>query len=878
MEIITSHLNADFDTIGAMTAASKLYPEAVVVLPGTQEESVRGFLVQSALLGLPLRKAKDVDLSTVTRLILVDIRNSSRIGIFKELVKKGGVSIHIYDHHPEEEADIRGEVEVIRPVGASTTILAGILRERGIDVTPDEATVMMLGIYEDTGSLIFPSTTEADYEAAGWLLSKGANLAVVADLLARELTSSQIALLYDFLQGSKVYSIHGVDVTLAEARREEFVGDLAALVHRLRDMEGASVLFALCQMGERVVVVGRSRHPCVDAGAALRDLGGGGHPYAASATLKDVTIHEVRDRLLEALRRRAVRRSTAADLMSSPPRTATARQTMADVARTLGHYNLNALPVLDEGGDVVGIITRQVVEKSIYHKLETETVSEYMNTDFEVVEGVDPVERVQEIIIGKNQRLVPVLSGGRLEGVITRTSLLRHLHEMRSVPAPEEGDELPAPGYYSRPKNVAHLLRERLPETVLSLLRRAGECAEREGMHAFVVGGFVRDLLLRNPNLDVDLVVEGDGIAYARELSAREGGRVRPHQKFGTAVVVLPDGFKVDVATARVEYYVGPAALPTVESSSLRQDLYRRDFTINTLALRLDPGAFGEIIDYFGAQRDLKERVIRILHSLSFVEDPTRILRAARFAERFGFTVSRHTHHLVRNAVRLELVGRLPRPRLNTELELILKEDDPVPIFRRLAEWELGPQIHPSLPLDRGHLERMDETEGVLSWFSLLYLEDRIDPWMVHLLALLDPLGEEEAREFVDELGSVKKVRAVVAAAKGEADRVVREMVTAPVVSRKFIHDLLHNLPVEVILYIMVRSKHPDIKRYISMYFTQLRSVRPLLAGEDLLALGYRPGPLFRRILDSVLEARFLGEVVTREDEEKYVLARFQRP
>jgi tRNA nucleotidyltransferase (CCA-adding enzyme) len=392
-------------------------------------------------------------------------------------------------------------------------------------------------------------------------------------------------------------------------------------------------------------------------------------------------------------------------------------------------------------------------------------------------------------------------------------------------------------------------------------------------MKAYVVGGFVRDLLLRIPNLDVDLVVEGDGIAYAQEMAALEGGRVRPHQKFGTAVVVLPGGFKVDVATARVEYYVGPAALPTVESSSLRQDLYRRDFTINTLALRLDPAAFGEIIDYFGAQRDLKERVVRILHSLSFVEDPTRILRAARFSERFGFAVSRHTRNLIQNAVRLDLVGRLPRPRLNTELELILKEDDPVAIFRRLAEWKLAPQLHPSLPLDRRHLERMEETEGVLSWFSLLYLEDRIDPWMVHFLALLDPLGGEEAVEY----GSVRKVRQVVEAAKREADRVVREMVTATAVSRKFIHDLLSGLPAEVILYIMIRSKHPDIKRYISMYFTQLRTVKPMLTGEDLLALGYREGPLFRRILDALLEARFLGRVSTREDEEAFVLEHFQK-
>src|SRR5512142_1492990 len=261
MDVITTHINADFDTIGAMVAARKLYPGAVPVLPGAKEEMVKGFLIQSAFYALEVKKSREIDLSKVTRLILVDIRNSARIGVFREVAQRPGVDLHIYDHHPDEDSDLKGSLEVIDRVGSTTTLMVRILKERGIPIAPDEATVMMLGIYEDTGSLIFPSTTVSDYHAAAHLLSCGANLGAVSDILAKDLTSEQISLLYDLIQGSKSYTIHGVEVVIAEARREEYVGDLAVLVHKLRDMEGVGVLFVVCQMGDRVVLVGRSRKP-----------------------------------------------------------------------------------------------------------------------------------------------------------------------------------------------------------------------------------------------------------------------------------------------------------------------------------------------------------------------------------------------------------------------------------------------------------------------------------------------------------------------------------------------------------------------------------------------------------------------------------------
>jgi tRNA nucleotidyltransferase (CCA-adding enzyme) len=874
VDVITTHLNADFDTIASMLAAHKLYPDAVCVLPGGPEESVKGFLLQSAFYSLPMVKPREIDLGQVSRLILVDIRSAARIGMFAELAGKPGVELHIYDHHPDDPSDLKGGVEVIRRVGSTTTILVQILKERGIPISADEATVMMLGIYEDTGSLIFPSTTVDDYTAAAHLLSCGGRLAEVADILTRDMTSDQVSLLYDLIQNSRCYTVHGVEVVIAEARREEYVGELALLVHKLRDMEAVNVLFVLCQMGDRVVMVGRSRKPDVDAGAVMREFGGGGHPYAASASVRDATIFQVRERLLQVLAGKVIPCRVASDLMVSPPRTVNADDTIHDVNRMIARSGLNAVPVM-RGTDVVGIITRQVVEKASFHGLGEETAAEYMNGDFEVVSPEDGIERIQEVVIGKNQRLVPVVRGDRLVGIITRTGLLRFLYDVRDLKHPDTGEDVPLEGALARPKNVTYLMRERLPERVLTLLTAAGECADRLGMRAYVVGGFVRDLVMRGENLDVDIVVEGEGIRFAEAFGEEEGARVRPHHKFGTAVLVFPDGFKVDVASARVEYYLEPGALPTVEYSSLKQDMYRRDFTINTLAVRLNPAGFGELIDFFGAQRDIKEKGIRVLHSLSFVEDPTRILRAVRFERRFGFAISRHTLNLIRNAVRLELVARLPKPRLFGELELILQEADPVSILSRLGEFGIGPSVHSAITFDKQQVGLLQETQEVLAWFSLLFLDEEVEKWAVLFLALLDSLPSADAKKLAKDLGVRSRVREWVRICKDEGAGIVQQLILTPKVSRKMIHDILSIVPNEVILYLMAWSKNPDIKRYISLYFTQLKNVNHQVRGRDLIEMGYPPGPRFKEIFDAILERKFSGELRSKAEEVAFVRERF---
>lgn len=869
MDIITTHVNADFDCLGAMVAARKLYPGAVMAFSGSQEKSMRDFFLKSTGYALDFKRMKDIDFSQVSRLIIVDCQHSSRIGRFAELVERPGVEVHIYDHHPESHGDIRPSGGEIRECGSSTTILAGILMERGMKVDPVEATLMMLGIYEDTGNLIFPSTTVEDYRAAAWLLQQGASLNIVSDFITQELTSEQVSLLNDLLKSLRTVTINGIDITFAEASVDYYIGDIAILSHMIRDMENLDVLFVAVDMGKRVYVVARSRLPEVDVGAVMRELRGGGHAHAASATVKDLTLIQVVARIEEALRYRVNPRRIASDIMSAPVKFVASGATIAEARDLLTRYNVNAMPVMDRG-KMSGIISRRIVERAIYHHLDQVPVTEYMHTEFMRADVNTPLAAIQEYIVGRERRLVPVFDHDRLVGVITRTDLLRVMYS--GFRGGEDGvydmarDDIPV-----RRRQMEAVMHKHLAPEIFAHLRKLGETGDMLDLPVYVVGGFVRDLLLGIENLDIDVTVEGDGILFAETFARNHGCRVKSHQKFGTAVLVFPDNFKIDVASTRLEYYSSPGALPTVERSSLKMDLYRRDFTINTLAIRLNRKDFGLLIDYFSAQRDLQDKVIRVLHNLSFVEDPTRVFRALRFEQRLGFRIAKHTENLIRNAVKMNFLSKLGGKRLLTELVIILKEKEPALAIERMASLGLLQFIHADLKLTAETRAKIDEAGKIISWFDLLFLERHYEKWVLFFLVLTDSLDSAQFAETCARLSLTEHYRQRLSELKERVattlDVMQRKIAREVKVVRSEVYYWLDGLPIEIILYLMTKARSDEVKKLVSLYFTQLQGIKLSIDGDDLKDMGVIPGPHFKVILDKVFRARLDNEALTREDE-----------
>jgi tRNA nucleotidyltransferase (CCA-adding enzyme) len=387
------------------------------------------------------------------------------------------------------------------------------------------------------------------------------------------------------------------------------------------------------------------------------------------------------------------------------------------------------------------------------------------------------------------------------------------------------------------------------------------------GFEAYVVGGFVRDLFLRRPNQDVDIVIEGDGIAFAARFARQAGARVHTHAKFNTAVITFDDDFRIDVASARLEYYTYPAALPVVEMSSIKLDMFRRDFTINTLTVRLSGGRFGTLVDFFSAQKDIKERVIRVLHNLSFVEDPTRVFRAIRFEQRFGFTIGKVTEGLIENAVRMDFFQRLSGRRLFAELRQMLEEKNPALSIQRLKDFDLLKVLHPLLRFEAPQRELFQATQNVLAWFDLLFLEEHYHKWSVYLLALTAVLKYDAAQAFCQRLELTPRQQTLFTADRFKAERTLGWLEANQPLPNSQFYQNLQGYKTELVLYLMAATANEAVKRGISAYFSSLRYVQVDVSGDDLKSMGLRPGPIYTKVLLAVRCAKLDNQARTRAEQ-----------
>jgi tRNA nucleotidyltransferase (CCA-adding enzyme) len=864
--LITTHPGADFDGAASMVAARHLYEGAVLAYSGASEEKVRGFFADHP--EVRVLAPSHVDQAAVTRLVLCDTHGPGRAGHFADLARR--VPVDVFDHHPPEPDEARGDGRrVIDRVGATTTLLVEALRKEGIAIAAWEATLMALGVYEETGSLTFATTTARDAAAAAWLIERGADLKEVRDRLSRELTLEQLDLLDRLAHAVEVRYLDGYKVAVAATHAERYVPEVAGITNRLLGVASVDALVTLIAMEDKVLLVARGNRTELDLGAVARALGGGGHATAASAMVHDMTLPEATDAAWRALDAVIAPIGRAATIMTRGPVTVDHAAPLADVERTLTRYGVNALPVMD-GERLLGVVTRETVQKALFHQMSDLPVAEVMDAEPYRAAPDTPLREIQGHMVERGQRFVPVVEGDRLVGCITRTDLMRVMHEdLRPHGPPAEA------GAGARHRNVQSLMHRGLPEPVCDLLKDLGREGERAGMHVYMVGGIVRDLLLGRENLDVDLVVEGDAIALATAWAGREGAHAHTHARFGTATLAvirpgLPPGFKVDLATARTEFYEYPTALPTVEPGSLKKDLQRRDFTINALAVALGPSDFGTLVDYFGGQRDLKDGRIRVLHTLSLMEDPTRALRAVRFATRFGFALGGQTEHLIRSAGKLGLYGRLSGKRLSTELRHLLSDADPVAAVEALGRLGVLAGIDPAFGDGRAALPLLSRAAEAIAWFRHQFVDRPLTAWHVHLLALGRALDAERRAAFRERLDLPGRLRGTWERWDDLPERAT-ELPEDPEADPVAVYRHLDGAPPEFLVHLMAAADTPKVTRAVALYLSRLADVKPEITGRDLEAMGIEPGPRYKEILEALRDARLRREVATREDEVRWV-------
>lgn len=855
--VVVGHANPDFDAYAATVAGTKVFPGAKGVFLGTQNANVRAFhsLHEDFLEFVDL---KGLDLGRIERLVMVDTRDPGRIGELGPVALDPNVEVIVYDHHPPMAGDISRGEDRSEPTGATTSILVHEIRERGITLTPLEASLMLLGIHEDTGSLTYPGATPQDADAVAFLMAQGADMEVVNQFLYRSLSTEQHALLGTLADSLEVWDIHGRRVAVGVARSEHYVDSAGVVTHYLVEDLGHRVAVAVLQMPDRTHVVGRSRLAEVDIGRVLGHLGGGGHAQAASAALRDVPLDDVLRRLRTALEAEVSAPLTAADIGSSPVRTASPATTMEQAGDEMLRWGHGALPVVD-AERVVGLVTRKDVDKAMRHGLGHAPVKGFMTRDIVTASPDEDLETLERLLTSENIGRVPILDGSRLVSIVTRKDVLRAEH----------GDGYTDRGLPQARSDATRRFLESvdalLPEQVRGAIREVGALAQERGIRAYVVGGFVRDMLLGRRNLDVDVVVEGDGIAFADLAAERLGGRVKAHMRFGTAVLVLSRALHIDVTSARTEYYTRPGALPTVERSSLRQDLLRRDFSINAMAAAIDPAEFGQVTDPFGGLRDLTRGSIRALHSLSFVEDPTRVMRAARFERRFDFVMEPATADLARHAVEMGLLDDVSGARIRAELFAILEEEPAIPALERLQDLGAlsGLLPHGVQPTDAlADVAVMEQT--LVEMPCCVGRPPRRVTALLTAVAARAHVHDVERWAHWLRMGRANAQAPMETAARGST--VMRALKDAHAMRDSRLHSLLAGLEPESVAYIRSRGT-ARVRDRVDRFITVLLPIRLDVTGDDLTSLGAEPSAAFSGILQQALADRLDSVAVGREAE-----------
>jgi len=855
--LITTHLGADFDALGAAVAATLLEPEARIVFPGSQEAAVRRFVAAESP-HVPEMRIRELRRATIERAVVVDSANLRRLGEVGELLAVAACPVTVIDHHPEGTDSIPGAQLITEPVAATCTVMARELQRRGIEPGPEIASLLLLGIYEDTGGLTFTDTTPADVEAVAWLLDRGARLDWVRRYVMRPLEPEQLDLLNNLVEGAIEHRIGGARVVMSVARPAEHLEEAAYVVHRYAEIFDLPVVVAILEVPPQLVVIARSTHPGLDAGKLLAAHGGGGHATAAACRVRGVSAVELAERLLADIRAELREEWTAAALANPHLYTCTADTTVAAAKQRLVRLRINAMPVRD-GDALVGIVTRQVLDNALSHGLEERPVTTVMRPGVEVVAADAPAEDVESLFMEGGARLV-VVEGPEGTGVITRMDLFRRLYQ-RQLDAGQRVDRR-----ISGTRPVVHPERARmqrvLPPRLLEVLAAAGEIATELGMRAFLVGGAVRDVMLGRAVEDADIVVEGHGPALAEQLADRFGGSFHAHEPFLTAAVRLDDGVRLDVATARTEFYRSPAALPEVESSAMRQDLYRRDFTINAMALDLAPRAFGRLIDFFGGQRDLKLRQIRVLHSLSFLDDPTRVIRAVRFAARLGFEVAPETRQLIGVAVSEGVFSNLTGERLREELVLLFEEGGAAEGLRALERFGALAAIFPRLRWGEGVRRLLRDAEALVAWGRLEKVYDG-PRWVVVLAALATRMNEEGGEMLARRLALAGEVAATVAGARRGCERLLA-VAARPEMRPSQVVEALERARPEWRLVAMAQAEE-RVRRVMHDALTAWLRTPPPVSGRDLVAAGVPTGPAVGEALRRTRAAVLDGEVTKGE-------------
>ena len=867
MEIIISHQQTDFDGLASMLAAKKLYPKATMVFPGKLTNNAKRFmsLYKDRIV---VKRSSDIDKDKVTKIIMVDTGFASRIGKFSDLVKEKNIEVLIYDHHLDRDETVTNARRFIEPVGATTTILLKRIKQRKLNLTSFEATLFALGIYEDTGGLIYNSTTSDDVRTVAFLLDNNANLEIVEEYIEYSLSRKQKQLFNKLLDSLYQSTIKGLDINIFQAEIDEYVPDIALLAHKLNDLHNADGIFVIVKTKNKVLIVGRSNVDNINISDIVSHFGGGGHNRAGSATIKDQSRNLIdwQQEILKIIKEKIDPALVVEDIMSTPVKTVNPDTTMQKADNIMLKYGYSGLVVVNEEDKIVGVISRKDVDKIRGYDLLHAPVKGYMSTNVVTINQGSSLKEIQKCIVENDVGRLPVVNkNNKLVGIVTRSDLLKLFYGADDYLRNKQN-------MYGRSlvqvQERRYYIGDRLSvvdNRIKSLLEKAGDLADELGYDIYIVGGFVRDLLLNKMNFDLDLVVEGDGIEFARKFAQYVNGELDIYHEFGTAVMNL-DSLEIDIATARVEYYPDAAGLPDVERGSIQQDLFRRDFTINALAIQLNKDSFGQLVDFFNGKQDLEREIIKLLHNFSLYDDPTRIFRGFKFASRYDYEFEARTEELIQEAIKLNIIDKLSNNRIFSQIVLGLKGENPVKYINFLAEFGLFSYLSNQIIWNEKKKKIAKKVPEIINFLNDLNVKIKFDVYILYLMLLADGLSYSEIENVVNKFNIKSNIKFRMLKTT-KIDKTLVEVESAK--QNSDIYFALNDLAIEDIAYLLLKKS--VLKDKVKKYLEDLQWIDIEVCGKDIIDLGYDPSSIFNQALKEVKKAKLDKEIEGYKEEKRYL-------
>jgi tRNA nucleotidyltransferase (CCA-adding enzyme) len=872
MQVILTHEQADFDAVASQLGAFLLQDSVFAVLPKALNRNVRDFLHLYAE-DLPFIPAGDLPKESITAVTLVDTQSLITI---KGLKKK--TPVFVIDHHKKKiNLSPDWEFNQIESGACTTFFIEQLIEKNNHSLSLIEATLLLLGIYEDTGSLIYANTTARDASAVAYLLSHGASLKIAAEFLNPPLTPEQQKLFEALMENSQTITIANQNIFVSYADAPNLGDEVSSIAHKICDLIDPDALFIFVSIREGIRLVARSVSDQINTSQIAKGFNGGGHQRASAALIKHNKKNpsQLKDLVrvfLDELPGYVQPAVTVEQIMSKKPLTITPETTINEALTLMQRFGYEGYPVI-KGKKIMGLLNRRAVDKAYAHNL-NKTAASLMEAGDIHVYPEDSLDHLQQIMARTGWGQVPVVDSNSQEiiGIATRTDLLNTL----------AGTQVGT----TRKMNLSLEIENQITPGQFSLLKLISIAASDLNTPIYLVGGFVRDLILNSPSQDLDFVVEGDALQLASLLAERYGGKVTSHKKFGTAKwwplddkndaslkkIPLPANQisdlppTIDLISARTEFYKKPTALPTVKRGSIKLDLHRRDFTINTMAVRLDSSNFGDIYDHWGGLNDLDQKKVRVLHSLSFVDDPTRMLRAIRFEQRFGFDIEKRTLELLREAI--PLLEEVSGDRLRHELDQILVEDKAIAMLSRISKLGLFTHIHPFISWDeftKEGLEKLFTDHPAKEWIEYLCLDTYkrlIQGAYTILLMMLPP---SDMRKVIKRLRFKSGLQKTLTA----ANQIWHNKSSLSSLTPGEFCQTLEKYPPLAVYSNWVTEENKDFQEKFERYICQSRLIYPETTGDDLKLYGIPPGPIYHSILQKLRIARINEEITSKEQEIK---------